>query len=474
MLKRSVSLLLTGLMIFMLTGCNTNEMGYLNLSKELNNITQYEFTNKTALEISSNVSGEEDYNVNLDLKGEANVGNLNSMYMNVDVMLNVNGIGNELPVKFVIADNNVYVSKNAILELVKLQEKIDGTTENPSVMDELYNVELKNTDYIMISGLNEFYSSVENNTDYKELIDPTFDYITQVFKGFDTKLVTKINNGYAIELTPEATFEFIERMITYVSDNREMFFDETIEYVVDIYDKIEIAEAEGFTEAEKQAVIEELKAERQDFYDFLDEAVLFIKSDEFKEYENMFERSNLKEEIIKNGSSYSENIKGELVVEDLIIGSLQSSTKMTAANVEAKQLDGTFMAVEELEKLYDKTQNKINPVNKMELSWYPESYEAEINKYRPDGNMDWDYQSYVLIEDRVYLPLRYIGESFGEEVDWDNVNKKAYVIRGTERIDMTGVLINDKTMVKVRDFEKLGYKIDYIQEYGLSTATITK
>ena len=39
---------------------------------------------------------------------------------------------------------------------------------------------------------------------------------------------------------------------------------------------------------------------------------------------------------------------------------------------------------------------------------------------------------------------------------------------------MTGVLIDSRTMIKIRDFEKLGYKIDYIQVDGLSTATITK
>lgn len=57
---------------------------------------------------------------------------------------------------------------------------------------------------------------------------------------------------------------------------------------------------------------------------------------------------------------------------------------------------------------------------------------------------------------------------------WDNENKTAYIIRGEERIDMTGVLVDSITMIKVRDFEKLGYKIDYVQNEGLSIVTIIK
>lgn len=474
MVKRFLSLLLTGLMIILtLTGCSTNELGYLNLSKEIGNTAQYEFINNTTLEISSNVAGE-DYNVTMNLEGVANIEDLNALYMNLDVMLKVNDIGNELPVNLVIWNNKVFVSKNVILEAVKLQEKFDGTTENPNVIDALYNVELKDTEYIMVADLDEYYNGVQYKASYKDIYDIALNYITSAFKGFDTKLVTKINNGYAIELTPEKAFDFIGRLVTYISNNRDLVFDETVEYIENIYDNMNIQELEGFTEQDKDMAIEELKASRQDFYDFIDEAVLLVESEDFKEYENMFDRSYLKEKVYKNGSSYVQDVQGELVVEDIIMGNFNTSTEVTPGNVEIKQIESKYITADELENLFNKTENRINPVNKMELTWYPESYSAEINKYRLDGETDWDYQNYALIDSRVYLPLRYIGESFGEEVAWDNTNKKAYVIRNGEKIDMTGVLINDKTMVKVRDFEKLGYSINYIQEDGVSTATIIK
>ena len=39
---------------------------------------------------------------------------------------------------------------------------------------------------------------------------------------------------------------------------------------------------------------------------------------------------------------------------------------------------------------------------------------------------------------------------------------------------MTGILVDGTTMVKIRDFEKLGYTIDFYSEYGQNVATITR
>lgn len=477
-MKKSLCLLLIVLiLISTMTGCSTNELGYLKLSKEMGKITQYEFNNSTQIEVSSTVAGE-DYLIDLDIEGTANIEELNSMYMNLNILVKVNDIGNEIPINLLMSGNKIYVSKNAVLEAIRIEEMINGNEVNTKFIDEFYNVGLKDIDYIMVVDLNEDLEenleSIPFMMNYEDMYDSTIDYITEAFKGFDSRLITKINNGYKIELDSESVVSFIKRLITYVSENRDLLFDETVNYFEDIYDNMNIIELTGMTEAEIEAEIEELRASRQEFYDFIDEAVLFIESEEFKENSNIFDRSQLKEEIYKKGSTYVQNIQGELVFTDIIIGNLKSYSEIIPANVEKTVISERFITDEELNNLHDDVENKINPVNKVQISWYPDSYGADINKYRLDGEDEWDYNSYALIEDRVYLPLRYIGESFGEEVQWDNENKKAYVIRGNEKIDMTGVLIDDITMVKIRDFEKLGYKIGYVQVDGLSTATIEK
>jgi hypothetical protein len=232
---------------------------------------------------------------------------------------------------------------------------------------------------------------------------------------------------------------------------------------------------EEITEEEKNEVIAELESSRQDFYDFVDEIVLFMEeSDELELATSMFDDSIIKMELYKLNDSYKQVVNSEIVYENVSMGKLISTTTMTPKDVKKIPVTGNTITIEEMEKSYTKAENKVNPVQKIELRWYEDSYDTEVTKYRLEGNTNWDYQPFTIIEGRIYLPLRYIGEAFGEEVDWDNVNKKAYVIRGEEKIDMTGVLVDSKTMVKIRDFDKLGYKIDYIQVEGQSIATIVK
>lgn len=482
-MKRIISAILIGLMLITtLAGCGTNELGYLNLAKEISSLTQYGFNNKTSVVLSKDLVGEE-YNVDFEIDGEVNMDNLNDLYGTMDFTFKINdiGIGNPINIKF--ADNKVYISKNAVIEIIKYEKMLNGTEEYGKIAEELYNNDLKDIDYIVIDsqafmyGFNqglseEFLEMPEEEIAYSEMYDYAHQYITKAFKGFDTKLIKKVQNGYSFELTPESTLEFAKSLVAYLNENREVVFDETIKYLENIYS---LLVEDEFTLEEKEAAIAEIKESRQDFYDFIDEAVLFME--ETKELELgafMFDDSIIKVEVYKEKDSYKEVIDSEIVYENASMGKLKSTTIMIPKNVEKVSVTGNTITLEEMEKAYTKAENKVNPVQKIELQWYADSFNAEITKYRLRGTADWDYQPFVIIEDRVYLPLRYIGESFGEEVGWDNVNKKAYVIRGEEKIDMTGVLVNSKTMVKIRDFDKLGYKIEYNQVDGQSIATISK
>lgn len=70
-----------------------------------------------------------------------------------------------------------------------------------------------------------------------------------------------------------------------------------------------------------------------------------------------------------------------------------------------------------------------------------------------------------VIDNSVYLPLRQITENSGYDVSWDAEAKKAYVTVDGKKIDMTGTIINNRTYVKIRDFEKLGASVEYSEEF---------
>lgn len=467
MIKKLISLALVGLMsISMLTGCDVNDLGYLNYSKELSNITEYSFENNTQIEVSKEITGEA-YNIDFELTGEANLEDLESMYMSFDLLLKVNDVGTEKPINFKIIDNKLFVSKASLLEVVALEKVINGTHDSEKVMKELYNNDLKDVEYILLTDLGEVY----NDMSYKEMSDNAVDYYLTAFKTFDSKLITKTSKGYSIELTSENALDFINNLVTYLSENKALVFDETVKYVEDLYSNIEM---EGLTEEDKEAMFKELRDSRQGFYDFVDEAVLVLASGEFDSYVDMVKGSKIKEEIYKEGNTYKEIAEAEIVVEEVNMGKFVSNTTITPKKIEKTVITGGTIAIEEVEALYNNVENRINPVQKLELEWYSEDPEAIVTTIRLEGNSDFDFQPYTIIDGRIYLPLRYIGESFGEEVSWDDATKSAFIIRGDEKINMTGVIVDSKTMVKVRDFEKLGYTVDFIQNEGSSIATISK
>jgi len=88
--------------------------------------------------------------------------------------------------------------------------------------------------------------------------------------------------------------------------------------------------------------------------------------------------------------------------------------------------------------------------------------------YNNYDNIDVDFGEIdlIIIDGRSYLPLRFVGEKFGETVGWEYQSKTAYIQRGDVRITMEGFIKDDKTFIKVRDFEKLGYNIDWIEVSG--------
>lgn len=472
--KRIISALLVALLLItVLTGCGVNDLGYLKLSNEISNLAEYNFENELTIELSEELTGE-DFKVDVKLNGTANLENLDSMYMDLDASIAINDIKIESPINFKIVDNKLYAPKTALaalLEVISIASEMDEYSDydvQKKIIEELYNNDLEEVEYILLMDLGTVYS---NDVTYKEISDVATNYMTKAFDGFDSKLIKKISNGYSIELNSDGILDFAENLLDYVYKNKEIVFDETIKYLERIYDVIDIAEV---TEEDKTAFIEEIKAVRQDFYDSINVALFYIRSEEVKDTLDVIKGSKMKNDIYKEGKSYIQTSDIEIVINEIKMGKLMSNTKITPADVETIKLTGNIMDIEEVNELYNEVEDRINPVSKMELMWFAEDTEVQIYKTRLYENIDWDFQPYTIIDGRIYLPLRYICESFGEEVEWDGVSRKAYIVRGTEKIDMTGTIIDSKTMVKVRDFEKLGYKIGYEQVDGYSTATIEK
>ena len=116
-----------------------------------------------------------------------------------------------------------------------------------------------------------------------------------------------------------------------------------------------------------------------------------------------------------------------------------------------------------------------NTPDTINITWKNDNNIAKIYTHykKYDSSKEYDV-NYHIIEDRIYLPLRQICELLGLEVSWDDVERKAYVTKRKNKIDMTGTIIGDRTFIKIRDFEKIDLLVSYTENGENKIATIKR
>ncbi|GEM_PF-602089 len=494
MIKRKISLFLAVFMLIsMLAGCNVNEIGYMNLSAEMNKLTQIEIKNSTQIEIPKEITGKDvNSKLDIDIQGEANIDDFNKAYLNLNIKFELDGKGNTSPIKFMMIDNKFYVSKNILSEMLKFRDDLNLELDETEVLiAEKLVEELKDVEYIVlpnqygISGMEELKNSNISVTykDNKAIIESAKKYLTNAFKGFESKFIKKTGNGYIMELNAKDVWSFVSRLVKYISENKELIFDETIKYLETVYANMEIKE--GAEAVDTKSAIEEFKALKEDFYKGIDEIYKSIETMETEDKEeldkiiNMFGQSYLKNEIYKEGNTYGQKIDAKIIVEGILSGSIKSKTTISPKAVKNALAPNKAITTEEIDELNKKLENKYNPVKIIEISWYRDYPEdgADIDIYRANGNADYTNQPYVMKDGRIYLPFEDIFEVLVEKNQWywSAENNRAYfLLSDGQEFYMEGLTINGEAMIRVKDFEQLGFTVEYIQGEDFSLARIIK
>lgn len=187
-------------------------------------------------------------------------------------------------------------------------------------------------------------------------------------------------------------------------------------------------------------------------------------------------------EFKKANDSYSLNINMMIFYNGTNVATYQQESIITKTNLsdfDTGIAGHPTIAYDVVEDYYYIDLAKQSLVDEMYITWTANSeYTSDSftvdymnnDGYQFDRNFDMVYK-----DGRIYLPLRTTCETFNENVEWDSVNSKAYVVRGNDKIDMTGMIVNGKTYVMIRDFEtNLGYYLDYQGEDGYHNVTLKK
>ncbi len=491
MKKRILAIAVTVMMmIAVLAGCTTADIGMLNLYGEMSAIKSAEVSGK--LDITMDKKAINDYITSLgidsvpfnELKlgdkitfsytGKVNTENL----IGVDLSLNVTINNKTIPMGNIIlkGDKGIYVSKEYFLGIIEILTVVDPEMmKDGDQIKQMANQIFGDVKYIQIADASDL---AEMGTVYMDqqyvLGQNEMDFLTNTFKNYSPGCVTQVSNGYKVSLTLEQMLKICKGSIEYIVNNNDDFINALTTYV-----NSGGMEKYGIDKATGKELINEVKDNKVLFISQLNMMKSYIEtfmaSDEIKD----FLQTSYSSTTTKVGSGYNGVENLNFVVKGKSLLKIDGESKTNPMNVTVNAPSGKVMTLDELTTSFEKVVNRVNPIEKADIVW--DKYDTyALVEYTRGNEYPWltgkDYERipYKMVSGSIYLPLRSLGEAFGEEVGWDNKVKKAYIVRNGKNIFMDGMVSEGKTFIKLRDFEKLSYKIDYEYVSGTHYATITK
>lgn len=456
MLKRKSWLICLLLCSFLLlaTGCNQAELNYLSLQQEMGSLEVTESNGDFFISLKGIPGFSLEENIKLFSKTDLN---------NETAILNIYwGESEELLTEIIMQKDTIYLYLPELLkalpawgysEEAQKLEAIFGETEYLSLtMEEYYNaLGLDNTELATMGLMtqNNFFN--QKQTDFLQKILTT---LPEIYADFSTNLITAEDNAFTLKLDGYQAINVFFNFLEYNLLNCEVI----IQGLVDLLDNLSDEEFALLNlDPSQKAIyalllsfgIEELQTNQDDYLEGLTE---------------------LKNELLNEPDlqPYLDKISLSSTLAQDPLGTYHSLADFT---FKLPDFDFTLKGqaqTKEIAPFAITTPNKT-----MTTSEY-------LNRIKREMVIDVDQATYTLNdaagsltihnhEDHLYLPLRQIGELLNEEVGWDSELSQAYVARHNIPINMTGIILEDRNYIKIRDFNKLGYQVDWNEE----TRTVT-
>lgn len=461
-MKKIISILLiTILCVGTLSGCTQDELTATRFAQDLLSTDYGSF--------SGNIS--ENGTLMAKFHGELNLSNPEDVFVDITVNpINMNNVTEEEQ-KIIIENNKLYSSTQLPLhdlskdvpdiqtEQIKFQEFLNTYENLTRDIDYLYKDTQINTHSAFLNIMTETLGQ-----DLREYCVTTLLNYQMIDK------VMRIKDGFSYKMTGNDFLEFTDKIFTLIKNDpygiAEYFAhlrDKESGYQ---YSKTNDFEIISLTEEYLKAtiglknIVEEIEPRLTEYIkQNLADTLFDIK---IAKYHNTYH-------ILAN----IENLKGKNYALDFIFNN-------------ATGISSTTTTTNSVIKSYDTVMNEsnqkvstVNPTIEVNVTWdkYIASWTtnpAVMKSTEYNGKEKVNTVQFTLIDDRIYLPMRAILECLGETVYWDENEKQAYVMREERNIPMTGVIINDRTYLKIRDFSDIGYEISYEESGNTKNVRIVK
>lgn len=506
MRKKLAALLCALLCITAFTGCSATELDYLKMSVDLmqsagvckvSGTTDIAldvdglktFAAKVATEAGAKSEADEALAVLQDFTGKKNVTLSYDMTMEMDTLKYVMAIDVKYDGKtydlgdFYFADG-MYVSSSMVLGLLDLYKDLADVAEGSYLLNDAFNTALKaeldQTPYISLLSAAEMQEMQAGSDMFagnmKELYDSVLKFYTDAFSGFTTGMVSEIPGGYKIAMNGKAVAQLALDFMDYFAANPTVILDAATTYMLDCMKFVNATEEEiaAFESemAEAAADTEGLKAAIAEIKAVIEEAAAMPA------VVQVLDSFSYEATMVRSGAAYVSDEVFSIKDGNTVVLNSTSKSRMSISAGSVAAPTGS-VSVDEIGEKIASVSNAYNPVVGVTAmwGWSADASEAMLTTERADIALfgaESTITPFVVQEGRAYLPLREICNDLGETVTWNKAERTAYIVRDGESIAMQGVLQDGKSFVSVRDFEKLGYTVEYKSVDGLKEASIMK
>lgn len=384
---------------------------------------------------------------------------------------------NKYPLELRIRKDGTYISVDTLDSYYKIDRKLGGDIYEDFIDERSFDlakdtIKCEGYDWVKISGAQTGDEIAEQSGALKI----NYLEIPRIFKNVKASDIIKLNkDSVIIECNGSQILDLVEKLATDTRDNPA----DKVELIKSLLGYDEMC---GHSEGGEDCVIDMLSPE-QYTADAAQTIIDDIKA--FKSGKDMMTGTPLRNAI--ENSTY----KAELTAAN---GTIRTVSRLDIAVEKGKSIISIVgdQSVSELKGVFDGERvakyadestvtNKtllcnaqFKQVERCDIIWTRGlQNHSRINLYTDGKSNVYGFESEMKnIDDRIYLPLRMICERCGLKVDWED-GKALVTDRSGNRVDMSSIIIDDRTYVKVRDFEKLGITVDYSESELDNMATLT-
>ena len=468
-------LVLTVTLTALTTGCNQAEKEFIQLHEEISKLNTLESSGQYLLSVNApalppTATDSEVRFFNLLQKGiklkYTSKADIEKELIESSIFYVDEQTGTEQEIlKMLCKDDTFYFKIDGLIKFAQKMGSPETSVKLKEVFADTEYIRLTKAEYLQLCAGNKEQDPITANMlQNNKLLDNKFNRMMQkffyglpsAFENYQSDLVVKNENGYTLEITGMKASEKITPFLTYSINNIEKL--ET--YFISFLDNL----------TNEETVLLGMNSQQKDGYKML--CKMFTEAISQNKAEYLQKAAALQAELQKDQD------KAKEILDNM---SLKYSIEKKGPDSYANYCTLQFLFKEKNEQVdfHVEVQNDIKPLTSLTVNVptskvmnYSEleqritqTMEVEVDKktyhFKNRKGTKQEELNVLIIDNHTYLPLRKIAETFEENVGWDSAQGKAYILRNTNKIDMIGTIINGRTYIKIRDFEKLGYKVDW-------------